>query len=187
MKIWKLLLVGAVSVVALVSCGVSTQDVANATTPTAKTQGFDSEGGGEGGGIGSSVQDYYAVPAYPRQMEWGQRVAWGQSVYKLDIGMLGNIWDTWYTGVSLNFQICGYWRGQLVRCSEHNYWLDRTDPYNGASKTAYFMCEVGSNISEIRVFGQNWSPIVYANPQAKVTFEAGSDDFGPRPYRTACF
>jgi hypothetical protein len=184
MKIWKLVLIGAVSVVALVSCGVSTDGQVNASAPAAKTQRFDSDGAGDG--MTSSAQDYYAVPAYPRQMEWGQRVAWGQSVYKLDISMLGNITDTWYTGVSLYFQICGYWRGQLVKCSEHTYDLDRTVP-NGTSKTAFFTCDVSNGISEIRVIGQNWSPIVYATPQARVTFEAGSDDFGPRPYREPCF
>jgi hypothetical protein len=82
--------------------------------------------------------------------------------------------------VALRF--CGYKNGVRTTCKDRTYSVNKNFPwYSPGVAGDYIVCKITDGSTEIRVSGQNQSPIVQANPDATVTIRDGNDDFGPRP------
>lgn len=106
----------------------------------------------------------------------------GEKYYNASVEIQGNITDTWYEGITVALRFCGYKFGVLTSCKEHLYPVFKDSPAHAPGMGGgYMVCKITDGSTEIRVSGQNRSPIVAANPEASIELRDGNDDCGPRP------
>jgi hypothetical protein len=129
------------------------------------------------------VRPQAAVAAYPYGTLLARHFpASGETYYNASIDIRGNITDTWYDSVTVALRFCGYKNGVRTTCKDRTYTAYKNYPsYAPGIASEYIVCKITDGSTEIRISGQNRSPIVAANPDATVTVRDGNDDFGPRP------
>jgi hypothetical protein len=156
---WKVLLIGAASVLGLVSCGSSVEPTSNAA-PVARAQAFSS------------------IPVYPRS----RQVATVTTAYHGGNGQFGffinaraKITDTWYDTVTVGFDVCGNSGCRTFTVPVYKYYGPNSWDYG----SQYINCYVTDGSTSLKVYASNYSPIVSvaAGPEAEAY---DSDDFGPR-------
>jgi hypothetical protein len=160
---FKALLVGAMTTVGLMGCGSTSTPVQVNADPVLRTQA--------------------ALAAYPYGTLLARHFpAPGEQYYNASIDVRGNITDTWYESVTVALRFCGYKNGVRTTCKDRSYTVYKNSPWYAPGVTGeYIVCKITDGSTEIRVSGQNQSPIVAASPEATATLRDGNDDFGPRP------
>jgi hypothetical protein len=156
MKIWKSLLVGAVSVLGLVSCGASV-DVESATTPVARAQAFTT------------------IPVYPQSRLVATVYTRGENTFGFFLQARANITDTWYSTSTVGFEVCGRSSCRTFTVPVYKYYSPNSSDYG----SRYINCVVSDGSTSLKVYASNYSPIVAVSggPEAEAY---DSDDFGPR-------
>jgi hypothetical protein len=160
---WKVLFFSAVSTLGLIGCGASVEQTANEPA-VARAQA--------------------TIAAYPYGTLLARHFpAYGEQYYNAYIDIRGNITDTWYESVQVAVRFCGYKNGVQTSCKDRTYSVNKNSPWYAPGYAGeYVVCKITDGSTEIRVSGQNQSPIVYANPDVNITIQDGNDDFGPRPW-----
>lgn len=150
---WKVVLIGAVSVLSLVGCGTTTQPALNAA-PTSRAGGFT------------------GVPAYPQSREVATVYADNTGQYGFFIYAQAKITDTWYETSTVGFEVCGVSGCRTFTVPIYKY----NSPANWDYGSRYINCYVTDGSSSLKIYASNYSPIVQATPEAQAYT---SDDFSP--------
>ncbi len=149
---WKVLLVGAVSVLSLAGCGASVDTVSD-NIATTRAQGF----------VSLSSQSRRITTVF----------ADSNGQYGFFINARAKITDTWYDTSTVAFEVCGISGCRTFTVPVYKYYSPAGWDYG----SRYINCYVTDGSTSLKIYASNRSPIVQAAPEAEAYT---SDDFGPR-------